>query len=100
MLERLEDRLAPSTVPAGLDYDPAHEICSKFEFELRKTRGATPLLTYGHRKLTKTDLPRLTSDELFAYVVYYNNHRPHQALAGQTPKTFAETKTTAIQSAN
>ena len=30
----------------------------------------------------------------------YNNHRPHQALAGQTPKAFAATKTTAIQSAN
>ena len=40
------------------------------------------------------------ANELFAYVVYYNNHRPHQALAGQTPKMFAETKTTAIQSAN
>jgi hypothetical protein len=52
-----------------LDYDPAHEICSKFEFQLRKAKGATPLLTGGHRKLTKTDLPRLTSDEVFAYVV-------------------------------
>ena len=38
--------------------------------------------------------------ELFEYLVYYNNHRPHQALAGQTPKAFATTKTTAIQSAN
>ena len=38
--------------------------------------------------------------ELFDYLIYYNNHRPHQALAGQTPKAFAETKTTAIQSAN
>lgn len=53
----------------GLDYDPAHEICSKFEFELRKAKGATPLLTRGHRKLTKADLPRLTSEEVFAYVV-------------------------------
>ena len=40
------------------------------------------------------------ANELFEYLVYYNNHRPHQALAGQTPKAFAETKTTAIQSAN
>ncbi|SFJ57829.1 Integrase core domain-containing protein, partial [Bradyrhizobium sp. cf659] len=38
--------------------------------------------------------------ELFEYLLYYNNHRPHQALAGQTPKAFAATKTTAIQSAN
>lgn len=40
------------------------------------------------------------ASELFEYIVYYNNHRPHQALAGQTPKAFAATKTTAIQSAN
>jgi transposase InsO family protein len=40
------------------------------------------------------------ANELFEYLVYYNNHRPHQALAGQTPKAFAATKTTAIQSAN
>jgi len=40
------------------------------------------------------------ANELFDYLVYYNNHRPHQALAGKTPKAFAETKTTAIQSAN
>ncbi|MCK1620629.1 transposase, partial [Bradyrhizobium sp. 159] len=40
------------------------------------------------------------ANELFDYLVYYNNHRPHQALAGQTPKAFATTKTTAIQSAN
>ena len=52
-----------------LDYDTAHEICSKFEFELRKAQGATPLLTGGRRKLTKGDLPKLTSQELFDYVV-------------------------------
>ena len=40
------------------------------------------------------------ANELFEYLIYYNNHRPHQALAGQTPKAFAATKTTAIQSAN
>jgi hypothetical protein len=40
------------------------------------------------------------ANELFEYLVYYNNHRPHQALAGQTPKAFAATKTTATQSAN
>jgi hypothetical protein len=40
------------------------------------------------------------ANELFEYLIYYNNHRPHQALAGQNPKAFAATKTTAIQSAN
>ncbi|WP_442895428.1 IS3 family transposase [Bradyrhizobium sp. AZCC 1678] len=40
------------------------------------------------------------ANELFEYLIYYNNHRPHQALAGQTPKAFAATKATAIQSAN
>jgi transposase InsO family protein len=38
--------------------------------------------------------------ELFEYLIYYNNLRPHRALTGQTPKAFAATKTTAIQSAN
>lgn len=28
-------------------------------------------------------------NELFEYLVYYNNLRPHQALAGKTPKDFA-----------
>jgi hypothetical protein len=53
----------------GLDYDTAHAICSKVEFDLRKARGATPLLTGGHRKLHKKDLPRLVSDEVFQYVL-------------------------------
>jgi transposase InsO family protein len=40
------------------------------------------------------------ANELFEYLIYYNNHRPHQALAGQTPKAFAATKTDPVQSAN
>jgi hypothetical protein len=52
-----------------LDYDTAHEICSKVEFDLRKRKGVTPLLVSGRRKLSKKDLPRLTSEEVFAYVV-------------------------------
>jgi hypothetical protein len=51
-----------------LDYDTAHEICSKVEFNLRKCKGATPLLVRGRRKLTKPDLPRLTGDDVFDYV--------------------------------
>src|SRR6478609_8528032 len=32
------------------------------------------------------------ANELFEYIIYYNNFRPHQALSGKTPKDFAETK--------
>jgi len=40
------------------------------------------------------------ANELFEYLVYYNNHRPHQALNGLTPKAFAATKTASPQSPN
>jgi len=53
----------------GLDYDKAHEICSKVEFQLRKARGLTPLLTSRHRKVRKPDLQRLPHEEVFRYVV-------------------------------
>jgi hypothetical protein len=52
-----------------LGYDTAHAICSRVEFDLRKSKGATPLLVSGHRKLTKKDLPNLTCDEVFSYVL-------------------------------
>jgi len=39
------------------------------------------------------------ANELFEYLIYYNNHRPHQALGGQTPKDFAQAKTQTTQSA-
>lgn len=29
-------------------------------------------------------------DELFQYLIYYNEYRPHQSLDGETPKTFNE----------
>ena len=64
--EYLERRLMRDE---GLDYDTAHEICSKVEFDLRKCEGATPLLVCGRRKLAKPDLPRLTGDEVFEYVL-------------------------------
>jgi hypothetical protein len=63
--EYLERRLMRDE---GIDYDTAHEICSKVEFNLRKCKGATPLLVHGRRKLTKPDLPRLTGEEVFDYV--------------------------------
>src|SRR5690625_1268346 len=48
---------------------------------------------------TFDDLDHFTN-ELFDYLVYYNNFRPHQALAGATPKAFAATKAPVNQSAN
>ena len=38
--------------------------------------------------------------ELFEYLVYYNEMRPHQALAGKTPKDFAQALTQTNRSAN
>jgi transposase InsO family protein len=48
---------------------------------------------------TFDDLDHFAS-ELFEYLVYYNNHRPHQALGGITPKAFAQTKSQPAPSAN
>lgn len=53
----------------GLDYDTAHQICSKVEYNLRKGEGAAFLLLTGRRKLSKADLPRLTDEEVFRYVI-------------------------------
>jgi hypothetical protein len=53
----------------GLDYDTAHTLAAKVEFDLRKTKGATPLLVSGHRRLHKKDLPGLTSCEMHDYVL-------------------------------
>ena len=63
--EFLERRLMHD---AGLDYDTAHNICSKVEYTLREGGGPIDILTSG-RKLTKADLPRLAKDEFFDYVV-------------------------------
>jgi Virulence factor BrkB len=64
--EYLEQRLMRDK---GLDYDHAHKIASKLEFDLRKSAGLTPLLGSGHRKISKSDLPGLTSEEVFAFVL-------------------------------
>ena len=50
-------------------YDPAHEICSKVEFNLRKCKGAHRLLVPGSGRFTKRDVPRLTKEEVFEYVL-------------------------------
>jgi hypothetical protein len=64
--EYLERRLMRDI---DMEYDPAHEICSKVEFDIRKGKGAAPLLTSGRRRLAKTDLAKLTTEAVFAYVV-------------------------------
>ena len=53
---------------AGLDYDPAHEICSKVEYCLRECDRPIDVVASNH-KLTKADLPRLAKDEFYHYVV-------------------------------
>jgi hypothetical protein len=63
--EYLERRLMHD---AGLEYDHAHEICSKVEYTLRECCGPIDLLT-SKRKLTKSDLPRLAEPKFYEYVV-------------------------------
>lgn len=60
---------------AGLEYDHAHEICSKVEYSMRECRGPRSPVCL-RRKPTKADLPRLTSRELFDYVVRHYLKRP------------------------
>ena len=67
--EYLERRLMRDE---GIDYDRAHEICSRIEFDLRKGRGLarkTSLLTSRRQKLHKNHLVRLTRDDVFQYVL-------------------------------
>jgi hypothetical protein len=54
---------------AGLEYDHAHEICSTVEFDMRKHGEVERYVAPRRRKLHKSDLPRLTSQELFLYVL-------------------------------
>ena len=64
--EYLERRLMRDE---GLDYDTAHEICSKAEFALRKGQGATPLLAGDGRPLSKGNLTRLGEEAVFDYLL-------------------------------
>ena len=52
----------------GVDYDRAHEICAKVEFQMRKNDPVKLYLAPGRRKVAKPDLRRLPSPELFDYV--------------------------------
>ncbi len=52
-----------------LDYDTAHDVCSRVEFKLRKNQRVKLFLAPGRRKIHMRDLPRLASDDLFRYVV-------------------------------
>ncbi len=53
----------------GVEYDPAHEICSKVEFKLRRGAAVKEVFVPGGRPFGKADLPRLTSHRYFDYVV-------------------------------
>jgi hypothetical protein len=63
--EYLERRLMRD---AGLEYDPAHEVCSTVEFDLRKNERVKLFLAPGRRKVHQKDLVNLTAQELFDYV--------------------------------
>jgi hypothetical protein len=52
-----------------IDYDTAHDICSRVEFQLRKNRGIKRFLASGRRGIKKGDLQRLTAADLFAFVL-------------------------------
>ena len=64
--EYLERRLMRD---AGMEYDPAHEVCSTVEFDLRKNEPVKMFLAPGRRKVRKADLPKLTGQEIFDYVL-------------------------------
>jgi hypothetical protein len=55
-----------------LDYDTAHDICSRLEFHLRKNQRVKLFLAPARRKLHKKDLPKLVSDDFFRYVVQHH----------------------------
>jgi hypothetical protein len=64
--EYLERRLMRDHAMA---YDPAHEVAATAEFDLRQAEGAMALITNGQQKLGKRDLPRLTTDEVYQFVL-------------------------------
>jgi hypothetical protein len=67
--EYLERRLMRDE---GIDYDTAHDFCSRIEFDMRKGRGLiqkTSVVPSRRQKLHKGDLGRLTRDEVFQYVL-------------------------------
>jgi hypothetical protein len=70
--EYLERRLMRD---GGLEYARAHEIASALEFDLRKGAGLTPLLGRGRKKIAKSDLPELTTDEVYRFVCDTYRHR-------------------------
>lgn len=51
------------------DYDKAHEICSKIEFDLRWRGPIEGFLESRRRKLAKGDVPKLTSPAFFQYAL-------------------------------
>jgi hypothetical protein len=72
--EYLERRLMRD---AGLGYDRAHEIASALEFDLRRGKGLTTLLSHSRGKIGKRDLPKLTDETVYEFV------NAHYRQAGQ-----------------
>jgi hypothetical protein len=67
--EYLERRLMRDK---GLPYDHAHEICVAVEFALRRGKGIRCFLAPDRDKPEKDDLARLTTPEVFHYVVEHH----------------------------
>jgi hypothetical protein len=53
----------------GLDYDKAHANCSKVEFALREGDSLRDLVAPRGRPFTRSDLPRLASDDYYRSVL-------------------------------
>lgn len=51
------------------EYDEAHAICSKVEFDLRWRRPVEGFLASQRRRLAKADVPKLTSPDFFQCVL-------------------------------
>ena len=76
---------------AGLEYDHAHEICSKVEYSMRECRGPeSPVCP--RRQPTKADLPRLTKRDMFDYVVRHYLKRPAIPLRNVSASRSSQTR--------
>ncbi len=52
----------------GFEYNEAHELCSRVEFDLRKADSRKEFPGFSRRRPTRADLPKLTAPEYFEFV--------------------------------